>query len=853
MKLPYVFRLAFRELRSSRRRVGVYMGSIALGVAALVSINSFRENVASSIRGQSRILLGADLELRSRQPFPDPVRAVLDSLALEGTPVSEVTSFASMALAVRTGLTRLVNVRAVLGEFPFYGAIETAPADRWQLLQSGRHALVDSTVMVQLEVNTGDTLAIGASQFVVIGALTRVPGEVGLRAAIGPRVYIPARYLEETGLLRFGSRARYATLLAMEDQQRDVLLERHRELFRSHVIRIDTAAEREEDLTQSLSLLARYLGLVGLIALLLGGIGVASAVHVYVKGKLDTIAVFRCLGATQRTMFTVYLMQALLLGVIGASVGVVLGAGVQTLLPSLFADFLPLEVGRALEWRSALAGLGIGVWVAVIFALHPLLAVRNVPPLKALRNEYEGSRRTDVPTYLTHAALLASIMMLSIWQAPSRAIGLGFTAAVIATTAVLWGIAFLVTRVTRRILPRTAPFSLRQGVSNLFRPHNQTVAVTLAVGFGVFLLATLYVVQWNLLERLGRTSYPERPNLFLFDIQRDQRSDVEAVLRQRGLPLFDVTPIVTARLADVKGRTVDELRRDSTEDRSHWPLTREYRNTYRDSLVASEDIVAGAWWTDTPRVPKSPGIDEVTGMPRISVEEDIAHELRVGVGDRITWNVQGRMIETVVASIRRVDWARFETNFFVVFEPGVLEEAPQSFVVLTRADDARIRAQVQRDLFMRSPNIAALDLTLVQDTLDRVLGSVALAIRFMALFSLLSGAFVLVGAIATSRFQRVKESALLKTLGARSWLITQILVTEYFTLGTLAALTGVSLAIVAGWALTRFFFELSFRLPALSLVGLWLLAAAVTTIIGTLGSRDVVRKAPLVVLREMGE
>ncbi len=846
MKIPYVVRLALRELRASRRRVGVYMGSITLGVAALVSINSFRVNVASSIHGQSRMLLGADLELRARQPFPSPVRAVIDSVAREGTPVSEITSLASMALALRSGLTRLVDIRAVRGRYPFYGAIET-------LLQTGHNTLVDSTVLIQLDVTVGDTLAIGESRFVVIGALTRVPGEMGLRAAIGPRVYIPARYLDETGLLRFGSRARYATLLAMEDQHRDAFLERHRELLRSHSVRIDTATEREEDLTQSLSLLARYLGLVGLIALLLGGIGVASAVHVFVKGKLDTIAVFRCLGATQRTMFTVYLLQAVLLGFIGAAVGVALGAGVQTFLPTLFADFLPLEVGRALEWRSALAGLGIGVWVAVIFALHPLLTVRNVPPLKALRSEYERHRRRDFPSYLTYVALFASIAWLSSWQAPNRSIGLGFTAAVIVTTLVLWGVAFLAAQTIRRMVPRSAPFSLRQGVSNLFRPHNQTVAVTLAVGFGVFLLATLYVVQWNLLQRLRITSYPERPNLFLFDIQRDQRTGVETLLRERGLPILDITPIVTARLADVKGRTVDELRRDTTEDRSRWPLTREYRNTYRDTLVASEELVAGTWWSDRPRAPPSRRADEAYSLPRISVEEDIAQELRVGVGDRITWNVQGRLIETVVASIRRVDWARFETNFFVVFEPGILEDAPQSFVTLTRADDARVRAEVQRDIIMQNPNIAALDLTLVQDTMDRVLGSVALAIRFMALFSLLSGAFVLVGAIATSQFQRMRESALLKTLGARSWLITQILVTEYFTLGTLAAFTGVSLATVAGWALTRYFFELTFRLPTLSLVGVWLLAAALTTTIGMLGSREVVRKAPLVVLRDMGE
>lgn len=826
------------------------MGSIALGVAALVSINSFRENVATSIRGQSRVLLGADLELRSRSPLVGRVRDILDSAVHDGVPVSEVTSFASMALAVRSGLTRLVDVRAVEGDFPFYGTIETAPEGRWSLLQADRHTLVDSTLLVQLGASIGDTLLIGESRFAIIGAITRVPGELGILAAIGPRVYIPGAYLDETGLVQFGSRARYTALLRLDDDQLAQFLNTHRQFLRDQAIGIDTAAEREEDLTRSLGMLARYLGLVGLVALLLGGIGVASAVHVFVKGKLDTVAVFRALGATQRTMFAVYLGQATVLSLIGALVGAAMGAAVQAFLPSLFAEFLPLEVSGALDWSAVAAGLGIGVWLATMFALYPLLDVRNVPPLKALRSEYEAHpRNARVLQSAIVIALVGSVLWLSAWQAPALAVGLGFAGGIVVTAGILWIVAFVTTRVTRRLMPARAPFALRQGFSNLFRPHNQTMAVTMAVGFGVFLLATLYVVQWNLLDRLRVTSYPERPNLVLFDIQPDQREDVESLLRGRAAPIFDVTPIVSSRLAAVNGRPVQEILQDTSAQRSRWPLTREYRNTYRDTLVASEAVIAGSWWDGR----RSDIADTEPRLPRISLEEDIAAELDVGLGDRITWNIQGRQFETVVASIRRVDWARFETNFFAVFEPGVLEDAPQSFVTLTRVEDARQRAEIQRDLVLRHANVSAIDLTLVQQTLDRILDSVALAIRFMALFSIGSGLVVLVGAITTSRFQRLRESALLKTLGARSRLIRQILFAEYMTLGTLSAFTGVLLAAVAGWALTRFFFELPFRLPTVPLLGVWLFAAIATTAIGLVSSREVTRKAPLVVLREMSD
>lgn len=839
--------MLFRELRASRRRLAIYVGSIALGVAALVSINSFRENVETSIRGQARVLLGADLELRSRQPFTDSVQALLDSVAAAESPVASMTSFASMALAPRTGRTRLVDVRATSGGFPFYGTIETAPQGRWALLQEGRTAIVDSTVLVQLAVDVGDTLAIGESRFVILAALTRVPGEIGLRAAIGPRVYIPGRYVEETGLLRFGSRARFAALLKLDETALREFLDQHRESLRAADVRIDTASEREQDLTQSLALLARYLGLVGLIALLLGGIGVASAVHIYVKGKLETVAVLRCLGATQRTTFTVYLLHAALLGATGAVLGVLIGLLVQSLLPRLFAEFLPLDVQPAFAWKPVAAGIGIGVWVALVFALHPLLTVRNVAPLKALRTAYERKpRRASLAGLLTLGAVLGSVVLLSMWQAPRWPVGLGFAIGIVLTTAILWLLALFIMRATRMLLPRRAPFALRQGVSNLFRPQNQTIAVTLAVGFGVFLLATMYVVQHNLIDRLQVSSYPQRPNLFLFDIQRDQRPDVVGILQKHRVRPLDITPIVTARVASVNGQRVDALLQDSS--RSRWPYTREYRHTYRDTTVASEVVVAGSWWNGRPAGPTDDPSES-----RISVEEDIARELDVGVGDGITWNVQGRLIETVVANIRRVDWARFETNFFVVFESGVLEDAPQSFVVLTRAPDARIRAEIQRDLVVAHPNISAFDLTLVQQTLDTVLGSVVLAIRFMALFSIGCGAVVLIGAVATSRFQRMRESVLLKTLGARARVIRQILMTEYIALGTLAALTGVALAGVAGWALTTIFFELSFRLPVLPLIGAWLIAVLVTTTVGLLGSWGVLRRPPLVVMREMAD
>jgi putative ABC transport system permease protein len=845
--------MALRESRAAWRRIALYTGAITLGVAALVAINSFRADVLAGVHAEARVLLGADLEMSSRQPFPEEVQQTLDSAAQAGTDISYATRFASMALAPRTGLTRLVNVRAMAGRYPYYGRIETDPATAWSQLGTGRKALVDPGVLVYLDAQLGDTLRIGQAAFVISGVVTKVPGDIGLRTAIGPSVYIPRRYVEETGLIQFGSLVRYMAYLEIPDiAQLEAFLDTWGERLRELRVGYDTVEEREEEWAESLNALARFLGLVGLIALLLGGIGVASAVHVFVKRRLDTVAVLRCLGASQRTVFAVYLVQAALMGALGSVAGVALGLVVQWSLPGVLQDFLPLDVAPVLHAGPVLTGLGIGIWVAVLFGLLPLLTVRDVAPLRALRRAYDAPpARRDPARLLTYAALALTAIGLSVSQAPGLAAGLAFAAAIAFTTGALWLVAKGLTRATRRFFPRRAPYVVRQGVANLFRPHNQTVSVILTLGFGLFLLGSLHVVQRNLLEQFAFDVREDRPNLVIFDIQRDQREGIADILRERGLGTQEFTPIVPARIAALNDRSVSELLDDTTgTGPSRWALRREYRNTYRDTLVSSEELIAGEWW-DEPRGERAPGAQPP--LPRISMERDVADDLTVGVGDRITWDVQGVRLETEIASLRTVDWARFEPNFFAVFEPGVLESAPQIFVTFTRVEGDAGRAEVQRDLVQRYPNISALDLSLVQQTIDTILGSVTVAVRFMALFSIACGMIVLIGAIGTSRYQRLRESVLLKTLGARTRQVTGILATEYFALGTLAALTGLLLATVAGWALVTFFFRMTFRLQLLPLLELGLATIVVTIVVGLLSSRDIMRRAPLAVMREITE
>jgi putative ABC transport system permease protein len=397
-------------------------------------------------------------------------------------------------------------------------------------------------------------------------------------------------------------------------------------------------------------------------------------------------------------------------------------------------------------------------------------------------------------------------------------------------------------RAARRWLPSGWPYVWRQGLANLHRPSNQTTTIVLAIGFGAFLLGTLFLVQYNLLRTLRLTGGPERPNLVLFDIQTDQVAAVERELGARGYHAIGPVPIVPMRIQSLKGREAALAPADTAGDDGgpgpgNWAVRREYRSTYRDSLVPSERLVAGRWWTPGAR------------MTEISMERDVARELGVGVGDEIVWDVQGVPLTTRIASLREVDWARFEPNFFVVFAPGALESAPQTALLLTRVASPAERGTLQRRIAERLPNVTSLDLSNVQVTLERLIDRVVLAIRFMALFTLATGALVLVGALATSRFQRIREGALLRTLGATRTQLFSIVLSEYFSLGALAALVALVLAGVAGWALTRFVFDGRFALPVVPLAALGAGIIALTVAVGLANSRDVLRRPPLEVLR----
>ena len=858
--LRFALLLAWRESRSPRRLL-LMMASVTAGVAALVAIGSFTRNLQASVRDQARALLGADLAVGSATPFTPRAESLIASLvasARSGKQEPEearVETFSAMAYVPRTAGARPVQVMAIEGGFPFYGQIDTAPPGGWARLGDGGGVLVDPALLTVFDARVGDLLSLGDARLEIRGTVVNYPGDIGIRSALGPRVYLSAKDVGRTGLLRFGSRARYDVFLklpAAVDAQR--LADRNRIRLASERVSVRTVTEDQRSLNNALGRLGRYLSLIGLVALLLGGLGIASAVRALMKKKMDTIAVLRCLGATAGQIFAAYLVQAVTLGLAGSAAGAIVGVGIQWMLPRLLRDMLPVDVAFAPAPASIAAGLALGAWVAGLFSLLPLLAIRDVSALAVLRREVEAvpGRRRDPRRIAAVLALVASVVLLAVLQAPTPIGGLVFAAAIGVALAALWGAALFLMKMVRRLFPAHWPYVWRQGLANLYRPANQTAMVVLALGFGAFLLDTVYLVHHNLLRDLRVGGTRERPNLALFDIQPDQRDGIAGLLRREGLAADAPVPIVPMRIASVKGHSAGALlaqgtvaKEERTGQPNRWTLRREYRSTYRDGVGPSERVVGGqAWPAGAWLEPHAPG----EPVP-ISVEAGLARELGVGLGDAITWDVQGVTIPTRVASLREVEWARFEPNFFVVFPEGPLASAPQTFLTLTRVSDPVLRARLQRSVAEAFPNVTALDLAQVQELIETVVARVSLAIRFMALFSLAAGVVVLLGAVAASRDQRIREGVLLKTLGATRGQVARVILAEYLSLGTLASLSALALALLGAWALMHFLFDSPFAVPALPLAGLFAGVVTLTAAVGLWSARDVFARSPLEALR----
>ena len=837
MNYPWLLTMAWRDSRRNRSRLLLFMSSIVLGIAALVAINSFGDNMQSDIELEAKKLLGADLVVESRFPFSDTVLHRLDLLAERQ---SEEVSFASMVLFPKNDGSRLVQVRALEGDFPYYGAIETTPAPAGATFQPQQAALADNTLMLQFDQVVGDSIKVGNVTFPISGRISKVPGQPGIAATVAPPVYIPLSRLEASGLLQKGSRVNYKRYVKFADgTDVEALVERTiKPLLEQEDVRFDTVEERKQEIGDNYANLTGFLNLVAFVALLLGCLGVASAVHIYIKEKMISVAILRCLGGQGQQGFTIFLIQIIVMGLVGSVLGAALGTLVQFVLPQVFADFLPVTVKVAVSWSSIIQGILIGVVVSVLFALLPLIAVRNISPLRTIRASYEEVDSPDRWRYLIGGLIVLFVGLFSYGQLQSVQKAVFFTLGIIVAFAILWGMARLLMWAVRRYFPVSWSYLWRQSLSNLYRPNNQTLVLIVTIGLGTALISMLFFVQNLLLEKVELSSSENQPNMVLFDIQSSQEDSLVQLTQSYDLPILQQVPVVTMRLEELKGRTTTHIKEDTTDQVARWVLNREYRVTYRDSLIDSEELVRGRW--------RGTAGDSVF----VSLEEGVAEAMQADVGDKVTFNVQGAVMDTYVGSIRKVDWQRVQTNFLVLFPTGVLERAPQFHVLITRVASDRQAANFQQAVVKGFPNVSVIDLKLILKTIDEIISKISFVIRFMAFFSIITGIIVLIGSVIISKYQRIQESVLLRTIGANRRQILSINALEYFFLGSLAALAGVLIALVGSWALAQFSFEVPFSPSVGPVLIAYLAITALTMLIGLSNSRSILNNPPLEVLRK---
>ena len=864
MTLAFFFKTLIRESRGSRGRLAFFIACLSVGVAAVVSVAGLSASLNDGIRSEARQLLAADLAIEGRRPVPRDLDLAAAGLAgAERTDLQETVTVvaAPPRAAGQPGRSQLVELKVVNGTYPFYGKLVIEPQRPLRELLTPQTTVVASEILSRLGLRVGDGLRIGGQSFRIAGVVLSEPDRISISMTLGPRVFLSNEGFRRAGLAGYGSRIGHRTLLKVPAgfplSGLDAAKERlQRTIPEPTFYSIETYREAQPALRESLGRVERFLGLVALLSLFVGGIGVAQSVRAWLASRLDSIAVLKCLGMRPREIFPLYLGQTALLGLAGSLVGIAMGSAVQLALPSLFPDLIPAELIRPWQPVSLLRGLTLGVGVAVLFSLPPLSAVLRVPPARVLRREAEPLPGHRWVLAATGAALALGVWLMASIQARSWDLGARFTGGVAGATLVLALAALLITRGVRR-LPRESlrrPW-LRHGVAALARPGATTLSAIVALGLGVLVVLGMSLVQRRLTEELSAELPKEAPSAFLIDIQPKQWPGVEKLIHEQGATRVQSVPVVMARIAAIDGRPVEELnrkapppeaeakdregdsdRRERGEGSERWALTREQRLTYMRTLPEDNQVVEGVLWGDPQRA-------------EVSVEQEFAQDLGLRLGSTIRFDVQGVPMELTVTSLRTVNWRTFGINFFLVVEPGVLEDAPQQRLAAFQLPRGT-EQQVQDLLAASYPNVTLLRIREILNKIIQVMARIGLGIRFLGGFTVLAGIAILAGAISAGSVRRGREVALLKTLGMTRRSVLGTFAVEYALIGLTAALIGAVGGTLLSWGVLRRGFDLSWSFQpvpfTVAVVGAVLLAIAA----GVAASLRAIERRPIEVLRD---
>ncbi len=886
--MPFVWRMAWRETRAGWRHFVYFLVSIAVGVGALVTVSVFAANVEQTVVREARGLHGGDVEIRLSRPMSPEGRAVVDALGARVTAITHVSELIAMAAVPESRrrmeegqATQIVELKAVEGGYPLYGSIVVEPphplaalldSDPRCTAQACYGAVVQQSLLIRLGLTIGDSIKIGQAQFAIRGVLSKEPDRMANAFSLGPRVLISADGLRAADLIKPGSRVRERYLLRTPtDTALTPLVHELRGRLARDSARVSTFQEAQPQLKRFLEQLARYLGLVGLTALFVGGIGVATTVHAFIREKLHSIAILKTLGASTSLVVRVYVTQAFALALVGSLVGVVIGWLLQGALPTLLRSVFATDLLDQLDFHTRVTGTGLlvaakgtmlGVLTALLFTLWTVLTIREIRPSMILRRLVTAGHDTtpagapigrwfstrgprDPLRFWTAAGIVGGLVALSIWQAGSWRVGVTYSVGLSGAVLVLTVLARWLVVLLRK-LPPPCSLLLRYSLRNVTRPGSQAVGVILAIGLALMVIVAVSLLERALLEEVTTKRPDDAPTIFFIDIQPDQRDGVLSLLHEyTGALNLEALPLLRSRLSAVNGVPVkveeeEEVTSDKADERRRsWYQTREYVVTMLEALPKDNELVKGTWW--------KPG--EVPNTPQVSIEEEAARYLGLEIGSTVAMDIQGAVVTAEVRSIRKVEWGNFSTNFYMIFSPGSLDGAPFTYVATVRTH-AEQDVPLQRALVARYPNVTGIHMGDVLDSFSRMLDRLALAIRAVAWFSVLSGALVMATALSATRYRRLYESVVLKAVGATRGLLTRSFAVEYAVVGTLAGVVGIVLANLFSWGILRYLFDLDWSFQPRFLCLSLGVTVLLTMLTGFASTFRLLGKQPLPILRQ---
>lgn len=683
--------------------------------------------------------------------------------------------------------------------------------------------------------------------FQVLGEITKLAGSSSNFSVFGPRILLPESSLEATALVQPGARVGYARFYQYDEGTKtavfDSLETKIEASLTAYRARVSDYESQQRKVGRALDNVFNFLNLVGFSAILLGMIGVSVTIKHYLKSKFNAISVLRCMGAKPQQARLVYLYQILLYGAIGSLIGTSVGVALQALLPVIAQDLAGGEIVFSLSASAILLGMLTGLLASLAFSWAPLYGLGLISPLQAIRADKSGEIPLPANVQMWHWAFIGvlilalSFALIADWKTVFSAIaGLSVALGVLS----LLGWALMKAAFAMRL--QNIAYPLKQGIANLYRPNNQTLSSVITVGMGVLVMGVLYLSQQSLLSLLNVDQDRESANLVFLDIQNDQRESAYEVLESFDLPKLQDVPIVTMRLDAINGRSTAIIREDSTWNGERWALGREYRSSYRNELSDTEKLLEGefisSWSFDQQPVP-------------ISAEQGVMESLQLNLGDTLSWDVQGVMVQSYISSIREVDWQQISPNFFMIFPDGVLDYAPQTRVIVSRAEESSTRAQVQSAMVRAVPNASTIDISALLGEIRDILNKLSAILQVMGALSIVIGLVVLAGSIQAGQRMRMAESLLLRTIGAPANILRNILVTEYFALTLISVSGGLLLSLGASALINVYFFEISaFSGWTGLLIGALLLILGVA-LAGYNSSKTILKLPPLQILRNL--